>query len=284
MNEQLLPHVAKLAASSRKSDRHLAARVHHLVGDVHDLNGAPLAAMASYQRALALHPRRARSWGAIACMLENMGELGRARAACRRALKLAPGEVVLAADLERMEWATFHPYPVLYERGNRRWAVSEALATDRLRRALGLVGTGKSNAECQLRAQVFGALGDAGAVIHEWQTIARGRGRVELGRADWFYSFQGRAGGEPALWRLLLWIIRPRLAGGAFPYSPSLWNIDVSDQKRFELYARLELAKSEGDVAALLALAGRYPRWREPGEMALRLGHEHRPRAARARG
>ena len=46
----------------------------------------------------------------------------------------------------------------------------------------------------------------------------------------------------------------------------------MPEAKRFELYARFELARCQQDVAALLALAGKHPSWREPGEAALRLG------------
>ena len=74
----LLPAARKLEQAG-PADQRLASRVFRVLGDVHDLNGAPRAAVRSYQRAIKLAPKKPGPWHAMGCMLDNMGLFGRAR-------------------------------------------------------------------------------------------------------------------------------------------------------------------------------------------------------------
>jgi tetratricopeptide (TPR) repeat protein len=269
---ELGPALARLAASARAGDRRLAAHGHALLGDLHDLNGAPCAAVRAYHKSLELAPRVAHAWHAIGCMLDNMGRFREARHALRRALSLAPDNALLAGDLERVEWAMLHPgCPVLYEATSALWQASEALAAGKHREAHARVGRRRGVAARQLAARVHSAAGNPARALGEWEAIAALAGPIRLAHADWYYTFRGPVGDDPRLWRLMLWKIRQRLDGGAFVYSPTLAELDTPEPKRFELYVRYELARSEGNRAALLALAAKYPAWREPGEAVLRL-------------
>jgi hypothetical protein len=267
-----LPALRRLAKARNRADRRTGAHGYELLGGLQDLNGAPRAAIRAYQRSLQLQPKSARPWRFIACMLENLGHFQRARHALLRAEAFNPDDGLVTADLERIDWALYHPCPVLFEEGSVPLEVSEAIAAGRYTKAHELLGRKRSIRARQLRARIHGARGEVDDVVRQWTIIANGKGRVHPQHADWFYAFQGPAGDDPRLWRVLLWKIRPKLDGGSFNYSETLWDIDVPMAKRFELHSRCELARCEGDVEALLALAAKYPTWREPGQLALKLG------------
>jgi len=266
-----LPALRRLAKARSRADRSLGARGYELLGGVHDLNGAPRAAIRAYQRCLQLQPDSARAWRAIACMLENLGHYQRARHGLLRAQALDPNDGLATADLERIDWALYHPCPVLYEEGSLALEVNEALAAGRYNQARELLGRRRTIRVRQMRARIHGARGEVDELVKQWTAIGNAKGRLQLQHADWFYALQGPAVDDPRLWRVMLWKIRPKLDGGSFNYSESLWDVDVAMAKRFELHARGELARCEGDLEALLALASKYPTWREPGQHALKL-------------
>jgi len=269
---QLLPALRTLAQSGRRRDQRLAARGRHLLGTVHDLNGAPRAALREFQRCLGLDPRCASAWRDIGGMLENLGEPVRARRALLKAAALAPRDKVVPLDLQRVELAIVRPpAKALYAAGDHLWEAGEALAARRYAAALAQLGRRRAIRAYQLRACVYGARGATAEVVEQWSRIARARDEVSFCFADWFYALQGPVADSSELWRLMLWKIRTKLGVGSFCFPPSLWDIDVPTTKRFELYARYQLARCEGDSDALLALARTYPSWREPGEAALRL-------------
>lgn len=271
VQRSFLPALRRLAKARSRTDRRVGARGYELLGGVHDLNGAPRAAIRAYQRSLQLQPNSARSWRAIACMLENLGHYQRARHALLRAQALDPEDGLVGADLERIDWALYHPCPVLFEEGSVALEANEALAAGRYRKAQELLGRRRTIRIRQLRARIHGARGEVDGVVKQWTAIGSGKGRLQLQHADWFYALQGPAAEDARLWRVMLWKIRPKLDGGSFNYSESLWDIDVPTAKRFELHSRCELARCEDDLEALLALAGKYPTWREPGQLALKL-------------
>ena len=205
-------------------------------------------------------------------MFENIGELKRARRALLRAQTFKPRDQLVAGDLERVEWSMFHQVPALYAAGSWCWEASELLAAGRPRRALNLLGRRRTMKARMVRARCLGALSDVDGVLREFTAIAKLDGVVQLRQADWFYILQGAVADSSEFWRLMLWKIRRKLEGGCYDFSSSLWDLDVAEVRRFELFARMHLARAEGDVKALLALAGKYAAWREPGEWALRLG------------
>jgi tetratricopeptide (TPR) repeat protein len=276
VHDRYLPAVKKLAASARPSDVKLAAKAWSIIGDLLDLNGTPRAALSAYRKVLRLAPRTAAPWHAIGCMLDNMGEWQRARHALLRATMLAPDDPMLAGDLERVEWAHFNPCPVLYEPRNVLWHAMEALAAGHYDKALSLLHRRRKIRARQIRARIYAVRGDDEAVLREWRAIGDLPGKLQLQHADWFYTLRSHAADDPALWQLMLWKIRTKIDGGAFHYSPTLAELDLSDTKRFELYVRFELARCERNIGALVAMAGKYPGWREPGEVAMRLDSKSR--------
>jgi tetratricopeptide (TPR) repeat protein len=262
------PALAKLASHDRT--RRPAARGYALLGAIHDLNGTPRAALRAYERAVRLAPRTADHWHAIGCLHDNMGDWRRARQALCRARALAPRDEQAAADLERVEWAMFNPCPVLYEARNASWHAMEALARGHHQKALALLARSRTTRARQVLARIHAAKGNAAGALAAWRAIGDGSASVQLQHADWYYTFTSSLADEPGLWRLMLWKLRTKIESGPFHGSAALAELDVGPAKRFELYVRYELARTEGDVRALLSLAAKYPSWREPGEAALR--------------
>jgi tetratricopeptide (TPR) repeat protein len=242
-----------------------------LLGDLHDLNGAPRAAVRDYQRCLRLNPASSAAWRELGGMWEDMGEFKRARRALRRAQHCVPDDEDVAADIERVEWALFNPCPVLYDPDSVLWQANEALAAGRPNVALTLLGRRRKIPMRRARARIHATRGDLDGVLREWRAIAKASGAVQFGQADWYYLLHAPLSESAELWRLMLWQIRARLEGGTFHYPAALWELDVRTSKRFELYARFRLARAEGDLDTLLSLARRVPEWREPGELALAL-------------
>jgi tetratricopeptide (TPR) repeat protein len=267
-----LPCLRRLEAASSRTDRRLAARGWSLIGRLHDLNGTPRAAQRAFTRWMRLVPNSSDPWRAIAAMHDAMGEYDRARHALLRALRIDADDDGARAELERIEWAIMHGCPALYDEDSAIGRASEHVAAGRAKQALVILSRKRTPRYRRMRARAHGARGAVDSVLAEWTAFAETAHSIQLQHGDWFYSFQGETGEDPRLWRLLLWKVRPKLEGSALSYSPSLDELDVPDQKRFELYTRFELAQTEGDVAALLALAASYPSWREPGEVALRMG------------
>ncbi|HZO12046.1 MAG TPA: tetratricopeptide repeat protein [Polyangiaceae bacterium] len=271
VKQAYLPCLDRLEKAVSHADKRLAAHGWRELGRVHDLNGTPRAAMRAYQRWLALEPESVEAWRAIAALHESMGEYDRANLALKRADRIAPAHGGVLGDVERVLWLWSEKYPPIYDARSIAWRIGEEIAAGRGTRALQLLTRKRAAAFRQLRARVYGARNDADQVLAEWQAIADTARRIQIQHADWYYAFQGAAADDARLWRLLLWKVRPKLETGGFFCSQSLMELDVSEIKRFELLVRFRLARVERDVAALLALAGNYPSWRDPGEAALRM-------------
>lgn len=68
-------------------DRRLLSGAYYVVGDIHDFNGAPRAAISAYRRSLRFDPSEAAAWREIGGMLDRMGH--RTRAAASGGAKVA---------------------------------------------------------------------------------------------------------------------------------------------------------------------------------------------------
>lgn len=263
--------LSRLATREPRSDRRLAASGYLTLGRLHDLNGVPRAAMRAFDRGLRLAPDEPLLWRGLGAMFEAMGSYERARHAFGRALRLAPADELLRADRERADWAMLGGCPVLYAADSPSWNAMEALAAGDPEAGLAILGRRRSDAVRRARARILAVQGDVEGVVAEWRALVEQAPRVALQHADWYYTFDGEVAEDAGFWRLMLWQVRRRLDGGILVMSPTLERIDLPELKRFELYLRYQLARCERDLPALLALAGKYPAWREPGEAALLL-------------
>lgn len=270
-DETYRPALERLERSKQLALRRVAAFGWHRVGDLHELHGAPRAAVRAFLRSLRIDAEDPDGWHALGAAYAAAGSYRRARYAILRGLSLAPDDELMQSDLDGVELAMLHEMPGVYDSDDPVWHAQEHLAAGRLDEALQKLRRRRSARARQVLARVHAARGDQRGVLRQWEGVARGGAKVRLEHADWFYVFNGPPGNDPDLWRLMLWKVRHRIEGGAVSFSSTLAELEVPEAKRFELLARCELARCERDVPALLALAGRYPTWREPGEAVLRI-------------
>jgi hypothetical protein len=79
---RLLPALRILERTTRtREDRRWLSGAYYVVGDIHDFNHAPRAAIAAYRKSLRFAPEQAAAWREIGGMLGHMGDHARARRA-----------------------------------------------------------------------------------------------------------------------------------------------------------------------------------------------------------
>ncbi len=249
---------------------------YYVVGDIHDFNHAPRAAISAYRRSLRFDPSEAAAWREIGGMLEWMGHHTRARTALRRALVLAPDDEYAQSDLRYLEQ---DGADAVFREGDPVWEVDELLARGRLDHAWTSARRFRGVRGLLCAARVLGARGDDGAVLRVWDRIVRSRSPVELSSGDWFFLpetvFEARE-----FWSGL-WKLGRRLKAGVFVSSDTL--IHALPRARAEhrslkdgtthqrLMIRYNLARTCDDIASLRRLLRGYPTWKEPREVLKRL-------------
>ena len=284
--ERFIPCVKVLASSRRWGDRRRAAKGYYLLGDVHDLNDAPRAALRAYRRCLKLDPDDAAAWREIGEMLFAMGDYQKAKNACRRALALAPSDVLVPRPASLDEQITRRPAP-LYKPGDPFWEASELLAKSFPKKALNLLQRKRSIRARQLRARAHGAMGQPHAVMRQWTAIANMDGPVRTESADWFF-LPDEIWDAPRFWETMLRLAHGnRMRGDScWNYHGSLWKIffqrerrvlragRFSSQEIVLLHLHYHLARTNKDLATISTLSSLYPRWTEAAQLRRALRSE----------
>ena len=155
------------------------------------------------------------------------------------------------------------------EAEGRSTEVADALADFDPERALLLLEGHNDLTACLWRAAAHGSRGDAAAALTAWKAAASCDGTVSIRAADWYYLADDLFD-EPAFW-LALVEMSPRFARCMGAVHESLYDfmctrhdhLDEAFSAALGLMARLHLARSRGDEAAVTALAAEYPAWIE---------------------
>jgi tetratricopeptide (TPR) repeat protein len=214
----LLPALSVFERSARTpEDRRLLSGAYYVVGDMHDFNGAPRAAISAYRRSLRFDPSEAAAWREIGGMLDRMGHRNRARNAVRRALALAPDDECAKSDLQYLEP---DGADALFIEGDPVWEADELLARGRVEDAWTSARGVRGVRGLLCAARVLGARGDDGAVLRVWDRIVRSGSPVELSSGDWFFLPE-TVFEAPAFWSGL-WKLGGRLKAGVFVSSDTL--------------------------------------------------------------
>lgn len=264
VREVLEPAVRALEKHGRRPfDLVLASEGRYSLGDVHDFNDAPIAAIRQYRRSLRDWPGQGAAWREIGSMQERMGHSSAALRALRKAVQVDPKDECARGDLES---AIKYPPsgPALCVRGDRLWRARELVEAGRARAALRLLRGRRGVSARQIRARAHGAMGDVESVMREWTTIASGHGPVALHSADHFYL--PVALHNDSRWWETLWRLRRRDANGnwnlpASFFSRHLWSLwqSTTTLRRRELHLRFHLARTRGDKAALNSIVRHHP-------------------------
>ncbi len=274
----LEPAVRRLDTARARADRRLASYGYYLLGDVHDFNHAPHAAIREYQKCLALEPAEAAAWREIGTCYQEMGNCRLALRALRRSIALDPQDEYAKSEMELLEE---HGARSLYTAGDRVWQAAEHLARGRFRPALGMLGRRCTTAARLQRARILGAMGDTDGVIREWRRLdgqltapwratwkkhrtVRG---AELEPGDWFFLPEA-VWNDPEFWGLQ-WRLRGRLFGASHP--PRCGNEDDFFAP-FAAKLRFHLARTRENARAAKHLSCQYPEWKVARALATELG------------
>jgi tetratricopeptide (TPR) repeat protein len=278
-----VPAVDRVAASRAQRDPLLAADGYFYIGDVHDINHAPRAALRAYRKAVRLNPDFGEAWREIGLQLGAIGDYRGEVRALRKAMRVGvddPEECAqdLRYALENVE-QPMEPY--CHADGSTdgepapAWEVWELLAEQSANEALEVLKRRRSVRVRQLRAAAYGALGDTERQLQEWEAIGRGRGWVLLGYRDWFFLTKA-SWNSPRFWRALraagrrFCQIGPKQHDGLFREIPDRRSEAAYDRRR-RLVVRYHIARTTGNANAARKLADQYPKWTEIQRLAKRL-------------
>ncbi len=290
---EFLPAVAELERTAQtRSDRILLSDTWYVIGDIHDFNQAPRAALRAYRRSIRWDPSNAGAHRELGGMLENIGQYASGVRALERAVELWPEDGFSRIDLESARTNASAHLPPLYRSSDWTWHVRELIAAGRFKQAISAIGNRKSVLAHQYLACCHGALNNPDGVVHEWKTIARLNGSIALEHVDWFYAADA-AFDRADFWQALLdcgnrfwhkdagspsygiWIVLPS------PYESTVvtnreWNSPkyrkwVETKRR--LHCQFHLARTLPDPALASKIAKRFPKWRKAVTLSKRLNN-----------
>jgi tetratricopeptide (TPR) repeat protein len=257
-----------LRQASQDSDRFAASIGYYILGDVHDFNHAPLAAMRAYRCSARLWPAAGPAWREMGLIHEALGQRGEAVRALRKAVRADPTDHLAVEDLKSFEEAP--SAGPIYRVGDPFWQSSEFLAASRYSRAIAVLSGKRSLRANRYLARVYGALQETTRVLELWERIVKLKGRVEIEGADWFF-LPPVIWNTPDFWRMLLQIA-PRVDDWfVLKGHESLQGAGIHGRERFELFLRYHLARTRRDFTIAHELTTRHPEWREAAELAQRL-------------
>lgn len=264
-SEVFEPAVRRLAGARALCDLELASFGYYLIGDVHDFNGAPKAAIRAYQASIHLDPSHAAAWREIGGRQAEMGQRCEAEVALRHAVALDAGDELAAEDLDLLLSTDSHP---VYEDGDEVWASVEALAAGQFAVALDVVASLTTLRARLQRARICGARQDASAALAAWRDVERhasepwrqvwdrtqSTSEAEWTLGDWFYV-------PRELWDSAeFWTIQSELRGRLHPGSgpPDLGDAPPT----FDTTLRYHMARTSGDELGARRILREHPGWR----------------------
>ncbi len=273
VHRQFIPALQLLGSRGSKQDHPLIADGCYLLGDVHDFNGAPKAAIRAYRQCLSWDSRVGAAWREIGSMLERLGNFRAARSSLRKAVALDPEDEFAQMDLKALEEGRVAS---VYHLGDPLWSSSELLAQGRIKAAMVALARHTSVKARQARARILAACGESNLAIEEWSKIAKSSEPVEMMGADSFYTVDLLRDSAP-FWELIS-RIAPRAQHGWWPIPDDLWKVILggkrgkakrqldakSLRKGIRVFSQYHVARITNDKRSMLMLVHKYPGWSEP--------------------
>jgi hypothetical protein len=260
--------VAALERAPRtRQNRALLIETYTLLGDLYFVINAPCAYVRSYIRAVRLYPRRRsllREAAEVVSMMEPSRQSGRCESLIRRVEREISAPASVLGELTR-------PGRFAYTSRDPVWLACERLARCQARGALDLVKKERGMRGRQVRMMAWGAMDKAHVVMQEWSSIARGRGKIDLGTGDWFF-LPGTLWESPEFWETLLSVL-PRIRDLCLdsPTSeiqgpPELLDraLPIRWTQVHRCAIEFHLARTGNDKVALGRMCQKFPRWSDP--------------------
>jgi len=277
---EFLPAIERLAEKAKtKTEKGLVADSYYYLGDIHDFNHAPKAAIRAYKKGITFfpHPNHAEGFHReIGNMYCHMGKYKTAIKHIKKALSIYEDDECVQGDLECVEWYLKKGNPPLYKVGDWKWEVNELLAQTKARKALQILLKKRSLKAALFRARAYGVLYEAYSQLNEWKKIQKMAGPVEFEYADWFFLMDNNDD-SVEFWKIL-YAIRKRIQLGVFVSYESLYmnypRLGIN-RKNSEAISFI-IAILSKDVSKLKQLSKKYPKWLEPKQELEKLRRKKR--------
>lgn len=290
--DDFYPRVLRLeAVASSRSDRATLSVAWYLIGDIHDFNEAPKAAIRAYRKSVQFNPGHGEAYRELGSMYTGMGKYRAAIRHCERAVALNPRDVYSVDGLNDARLELARDEAPLFKADDWSWQTRELLARRQFRKALRELEGRKSVLAMQYRACALAGLNKKDETLAEWRRIARAKRAIKLNWVDWYF-ITDVVFDEPDFWRSIL-DCRNRFwhRDGGFRYGTS-WGFaslreivfprdesvgweSAAYRRRIErmhkAYTQYQLARTSKDVALARRLAKKYPNWPEAASLVPRL-------------
>ena len=90
--EKYLTAISRLEEARQKKDRPLLSWCYYMIGDVHDFNQCPRAAIQAYQKSVSLWQKNAAALREMANMHETMGQYKKATSLLKKSIQIDPND------------------------------------------------------------------------------------------------------------------------------------------------------------------------------------------------
>ena len=278
-------YVLELEYKSHQKDYPLLYDCYYMIGDVHDFNESPKAAIKAYRKSLTWENKCSCALREIGSMYSYMGELQKALSFLKKSLRIYPNDEVAISDYNYVLFLIEQQDDTgIYEENDVCWQARERLAQDKPKLALRLLNHKRTMLARQIMANAYAVLNDFDNVLEQWQKIANGKGIIEMRHADWFYLTEC-VWDSIEFWELLASCVQQK----RFDYSiwpmfksleqviphPSRRRRSSADRsrclKRVYLLTQFHVARLKHDYALANKMALRYPKWPEIQKLAAKL-------------
>lgn len=272
--EKYLPAIHRLEKADFKKDRYLLGWCYYMIGDVHDFNRCPKAAIRAYKTSISLDSNNAAALREMGIMYETIGQYKKAASLLKKAIQIDPEDGFAIADLECL----CSEGPPLYDKEDVYWQAREYLAQDNPKSALKLLANKRNIPARHIRACAYAVLNDKDAVIEQWNKISRVKNKIEVTFSDWFYMTDA-VWDNSVFWEIVASCAKEdRFAYGVWPISNDVYEYVVRFPKRRKrnsvadlsrcnkcnyLLAQYHIARINRDLKLAQQLFHKYPQWME---------------------
>lgn len=267
LNRTFIPALRKAENDKLTSKRKMyLADAYYVLGDIHDFNDAPKAAIKAYTKSVDLYPSSG-AWREKGGMYSDMGKKEEAIKCLEKALSIDQKDEYAVIDLEYVKDDSMDSQ-IFYD-GDILWDSRELLANNDFDDALEILYDINSLDAILHRARVYGAKGDISRYLLEIENIKSRNDRFELKRADWFY-LPDKLWDSADFWKLLIKLF-PRLMPGVAPSDESLiLNYHNKEQNKdnesqtVKILFQFHYYRCTKDYKKMLQLHEKYPKWKAP--------------------
>lgn len=275
MKDEFLPAIKRLAEKAKtRAEKEVVADSYYFLGDIHDFNDAPKAAIRAYKKGITFFPYPDYASGfhrEIGHMYDTMGKYKTAIKYIKKALEIYKDDKNAQSDLAFAELSLKRNDPPLYKPDDWKWEVNELLAQNKPKKALQALLKKKTLKAALLRARAYGVLNDVDNQLSEWKKIKTLTGLIELEYADWFFLID-KNDESVEFWKIL-YSIRKRIQPGIFVVYESFYmnysQLGIT-RKNSEAISFI-IAKLSKNTTKLKQLSEKYPKWLEPEQELAKL-------------